>query len=64
MTFAWSPDATPVAFAFTDPAKLIAAASPTGSLAALVEALHRGLPLRGSPALADLIKQAAATVNT
>jgi hypothetical protein len=59
MAFAWSPDASPVAFAYTDPARFIAAASPTGSLAALVDALHHGLRLRGSPALADLIKQIA-----
>jgi hypothetical protein len=59
MTFARSPDHSPVVFAYTDPTRFIAAASPAGSFDAFVDALHRGLPLRGSPALADLIGQVA-----
>jgi len=59
MTFTPSPDRSPVVFAYTEPTRFIAAASATGSLDAFVDALHRGLPLRGSPPLADLISQVA-----
>jgi len=59
MTFVPSPDRSPIVFAYTDPTRFIAAASAAGSFEAFVDALHRGLPLRGAPALADLIGQVA-----
>jgi hypothetical protein len=59
MTFVRSPDRSPMVFAYADPTTFIAAASAAGSFEAFVDALHRGLPLRGAPALADLIGQVA-----
>ncbi|MEZ4364481.1 MAG: hypothetical protein R3B48_30170 [Kofleriaceae bacterium] len=59
MTFAWSPERSPVVFAHTKPETFLAAASPVGSLRRFGEALHRGLEVRKSAALAALVELVA-----
>jgi hypothetical protein len=59
VSFAWSPDHSPVVIAYTEPDRFIAAASAAGSLNALGEAVRHGLQLRSSPALTGLVAQVA-----
>jgi hypothetical protein len=57
VSFAWSPQHSPVVIAYTEADKFIVAASAAGSLNALGDAVRRGLVVRSAPALTGLTAQ-------